>query len=110
MFMFTLLIASLAGSSVRGYAHSTCSISARDDRLFPRTRLMRTGLSARDSATVHSIWTMAPSKAEFERVTVSPAFGEVTLKSFWARVWKTSNEKIDKMRVTAMLASRCRRP
>jgi hypothetical protein len=75
-------VALLTGSSVGSYAHSTCSISDKDDRLFPRTRLIRTGLSARDSATVHSIWTMAPSKAEFERVTVSPAFGEVTLKSF----------------------------
>jgi len=77
-------VALLTLSHFRIYAHSTCSISVRDERLFPRTKLMRTGLSARVSATVHSIWTMAPSNAEFESVTVSPALGEVTLKSFWA--------------------------
>ena len=66
------------------YAQSTCSINVKDERLFPWTRLMITGLSARDSATVHLIGTMAPSIADDESVTVSPAEGDVTVKSFCA--------------------------
>ena len=67
-----------------GYAQSTCSISVKDERLLPWTRLMITGLSARDSATVHLIGTMAPSIADDESVTVEPASGDVTVKSFCA--------------------------
>ena len=66
------------------YAQSTCSTSVRDERLLPWTRLMITGLLARDSATVHLIGTMAPSIADDESVTVSPSEGDVTVKSFCA--------------------------
>jgi hypothetical protein len=94
------------GQCSQDYAHSTCSISVRFDKLFPRTRLMRMGLSARDSATVHSIWTMAPSNAEFESVTVSPAAGDVTVKTFCAWARKTSRESMESNNIAAMLASR----
>lgn len=43
-----------------GYAQSTCWIRDRDERLFPCTRLMNTGLSARVSGTVHRIGMLAP--------------------------------------------------
>jgi len=66
------------------YAQLTCSIKVKDDKLFPWTRLMKTGLSARASATVHTIGILAPFIVDDESVTVSPASGDVTVKSFCA--------------------------
>lgn len=60
----------------------------REERSLPWTRDIMTGLSARVDGTVHFIATSTPSVVYLFMVTVSPAFGAVTLNtsSFWANV------------------------
>lgn len=54
-----------------------------------------TGLSARVDGTVHFIGTSTPSVVYLFMVTVSPAFGAVTLNSssFWADVPTKHNDR-----------------
>lgn len=54
---------------------------SKEDRSFPCTREIITGLSASASGTVHSIGTATPSVVYLLVVTVSPDFGAVILKT-----------------------------
>jgi hypothetical protein len=72
-----------------------------------------TGLSASADGTVHFIGTTTPSVVYLLMVTVSPAFGSVTLNmsSFWADVLTKHNDRNERVTkrdmVTGWTATMC---